>query len=432
MVLRAMAETGFISGGRRRAGVARAGADRGARARVRGAVLRRLPHAGDGRSGPRRRARSTSTRRSTCTCSASRRTPSATGSPASTRSWRSASRASRRRRSSPSIPRTGEILAMVGGRSYNQSQYNRAISAKRQPGSVFKPFVYLAAFERAPGRRPHRHHAGDDRRRRADRVHLQRPALDAGQLRQRVRRADHAAPRARALAQHRDDQGRRVDRLRQRRRVLAQVRHRHAAEGLPVDRARRLRGDAVRDRHRLHRVPQRRHDPSAPRDRPASSTTARTSRSRSRRSKTVARKDTTYLVTNMMRSVLNEGTAAARARQRLHARRRRQDRHDQRPARRLVRRLHAGAADGGLGRARRQPAARPQRRAGGAADLDRSSWPAPWPATPARRSSVPEGIVFVDIDKDTGKLATPACPQVFREASSPAPSPPRLCPHSSF
>jgi penicillin-binding protein 1B len=38
---------------------------------------------------------------------------------------------------------------MVGGRSYNQSQYNRAVSAKRQPGSVFKPFVYLAAFERA-------------------------------------------------------------------------------------------------------------------------------------------------------------------------------------------------------------------------------------------------------------------------------------------
>jgi penicillin-binding protein 1B len=44
--------------------------------------------------------------------------------------------------------RTGDVLAMVGGRSYNQSQYNRAVSARRQPGSVFKPFVYLAAFER--------------------------------------------------------------------------------------------------------------------------------------------------------------------------------------------------------------------------------------------------------------------------------------------
>ena len=46
-------------------------------------------------------------------------------------------------------PRTGEMLALVGGRSYNQSQFNRAVAAKRQPGSVFKPFVYLAAFERA-------------------------------------------------------------------------------------------------------------------------------------------------------------------------------------------------------------------------------------------------------------------------------------------
>src|SRR5688500_17415443 len=46
-------------------------------------------------------------------------------------------------------PRTGDILAMVGGRSYNQSQFNRATSASRQPGSIFKPFVFLAAFERA-------------------------------------------------------------------------------------------------------------------------------------------------------------------------------------------------------------------------------------------------------------------------------------------
>jgi penicillin-binding protein 1B len=46
-------------------------------------------------------------------------------------------------------PRTGEILALVGGRSYNQSQFNRATASRRQPGSVFKPFVYLAAFEHA-------------------------------------------------------------------------------------------------------------------------------------------------------------------------------------------------------------------------------------------------------------------------------------------
>jgi penicillin-binding protein 1B len=46
-------------------------------------------------------------------------------------------------------PQTGEVLAFVGGRSYNRSQYNRVIASRRQPGSVFKPFVYLTAFEQA-------------------------------------------------------------------------------------------------------------------------------------------------------------------------------------------------------------------------------------------------------------------------------------------
>jgi penicillin-binding protein 1A len=42
---------------------------------------------------------------------------------------------------------TGAVRAMVGGRSYAGSQFNRAVTAKRQPGSAFKPFVYLAAVE---------------------------------------------------------------------------------------------------------------------------------------------------------------------------------------------------------------------------------------------------------------------------------------------
>jgi 1A family penicillin-binding protein len=45
-------------------------------------------------------------------------------------------------------PETGDILAMVGGRNYNASPYNRAVRSRRQPGSAFKPFVYAAALDR--------------------------------------------------------------------------------------------------------------------------------------------------------------------------------------------------------------------------------------------------------------------------------------------
>jgi penicillin-binding protein 1A len=41
----------------------------------------------------------------------------------------------------------GAVRAMVGGRNYSESQYNRAVTARRQPGSAFKPFVYLTALE---------------------------------------------------------------------------------------------------------------------------------------------------------------------------------------------------------------------------------------------------------------------------------------------
>ena len=60
-------------------------------------------------------------------------------------------------------PASGKVVALVGGRSYGRSQYNRVTQARRQPGSTFKPFVYLAAFEAgliAAGR------ADADRRRR--------------------------------------------------------------------------------------------------------------------------------------------------------------------------------------------------------------------------------------------------------------------------
>jgi penicillin-binding protein 1A len=53
-----------------------------------------------------------------------------------------------------SMTTDGALRALVGGRSYDESTFNRAIEAKRQPGSAFKPFVYLAALE-------HGHKPGD-------------------------------------------------------------------------------------------------------------------------------------------------------------------------------------------------------------------------------------------------------------------------------
>ena len=78
---------------------------------------------------------------------------------------RAAERAVRQGTSRPSLrgaeaalvaidPRTGEVLAMVGGRDYGSSQFNRAVDAHRQPGSAFKPIVALTALERRNDKPP--------------------------------------------------------------------------------------------------------------------------------------------------------------------------------------------------------------------------------------------------------------------------------------
>ncbi len=82
-------------------------------------------------------------------------------------------------------PSTGQVRALVGGRDYQTSQFNRAIFARRQPGSAFKPFVYLAAH----ASRSHETvlHGGHDRRGlaadRAGRPRRVEPAELRGQLR---------------------------------------------------------------------------------------------------------------------------------------------------------------------------------------------------------------------------------------------------------
>ena len=69
----------------------------------------------------------------------------------------------------------GAVRAMVGGRNYAESQFNRAVTAKRQPGSAFKPFVYLTAIE-----------SGIDARDDAAGCADQRQGLEAGELHPRI------------------------------------------------------------------------------------------------------------------------------------------------------------------------------------------------------------------------------------------------------
>ena len=47
-----------------------------------------------------------------------------------------------------SLDTDGAVKALIGGKSYEESQFNRAVTARRQPGSAFKPFIYLTALER--------------------------------------------------------------------------------------------------------------------------------------------------------------------------------------------------------------------------------------------------------------------------------------------
>ena len=257
-------------------------------------------------------------------------------------------------------PRTGEILSFVGGRSYNQSQYNRVVS-RRQPGSVFKPFVYLTAFEQAA---------------REGRTDITPATItldeqETFEFDEQVWTPENYEKKYHGPVTYRYALAQSLN--------LGTI---HVAQAAGYDNVAALwkklgvgnppkpypsialgvfeatpyeiataytlfpNGGTVRPLGHL-RMDERRQG----RDEEAEGGL-----------EPIARADTTYLVTDMMRSVLNEGTAAP-GEHGLHARRGRQDRHDQRPARRVVRGLHARAAHGRVGRPRRQRAARPHRRA---------------------------------------------------------------------
>lgn len=327
-------------------------------------------------------------------------------------------------------PRTGEILALVGGRSYNQSQYNRAVSARRQPGSVFKPFVYLAAFERAAdeGRtdltpattvidEPTEFSYGDE-------IYQPRNYENEYDGEITFRRA-LALSRNVAAVKVADATG--FDRVAALWRRVGQGSPARpypsialgAFEGTPLEIAAAFtlfaNGGALRPLQGIARI-----------DQEGRSTVPAAGESRR-----VAREDSTFLVLNMMRSVLNEGTGAgARA---------------------------AGFAADAAGKSGTTNDLRDAWFVGLTPELLTVVWvglddnqPLGLSGTQAalpiwtafmkravgnRRGSefaVPDGIVFVDVDRDTGKLAAPGCPRLFREAFRSGEEPGEICTLHTF
>ena len=198
------------------------------------------------------------------------------------------------------IVRVDEILARRkrqragAGRAHRgRSPHRRGARARRRP--LLQPVavqprgrgeataglglqaVRLPGCLRARGRRgPQRHHAGHARDGRADDVRLRR-GVEPEQLRGRVRRGDHVPARAGDVAQHRDDPRRRARRASTTsRRLWEQHRRRRAAARVSRDHARRLRSVAVRHRHRVHHLPERRRAAAAARAGPRGERGART------------------------------------------------------------------------------------------------------------------------------------------------------------
>jgi penicillin-binding protein 1B len=322
-------------------------------------------------------------------------------------------------------PRTGDVLALVGGRSYNQSQFNRVINARRQPGSVFKPFVYLAAFEHAMAEN------------RTDltpaTVVLDEPTTftfndqpwDPGNYEGEY---DGPITLRRALALSRNiatikvaettgygevaSLWRRVGTGTSPRPYPAIALGVFEATPFEIAGAYTLfaNGGTMRPLRAIRRLVSGGQDVQL----------------RTAAPKTIARRDTTFLVTNMMRSVLNEGTGASA---RGHgfssdAAGKSGTTNDLRDAwfvgftPELLTVVWVGLDDN-----------QPLGLSGTQAALP--IWTTFMVRALAGRDSptfqAPEGIVFVEIDRDTGLVAGPTCPRVFSEAFIPGTEPHQAC-----
>jgi penicillin-binding protein 1B len=337
--------------------------------------------------------------------------------------------ARRRRRAQAALiaidPRTGEVLALVGGRSYNQSQYNRAVSARRQPGSVFKPFVYLAAFERAQAE-------GRSDVTPATVVFDEPTAFTFNEQSWTPNNYegeyDGPITLRRALALSRNIATVKVAEATGYGEVAALWKRVGAGtpprpypsialgvfEASPYEIATAYtifpNGGTIKPLRQISRLIAGGKDlqvqTSAPR--------------------TIARPDTTFLVTNMMRSVINEGTAAgARAAGfSLDAAGKTGTTNDLRDAwfvgftPELLTVVWVGLDNNQpLGLSGTQAALPIWTTFMTRALSGRGSTP----------FSIPEGVAFVDIDRDTGKIAASSCPRVFREAFITGTEPRDVC-----
>jgi penicillin-binding protein 1B len=322
-------------------------------------------------------------------------------------------------------PRSGDILAYIGGRSYGQSQFNRPLNARRQPGSAFKPFVYLAVFESA---------AADGR---TDLT----PATVVDDEPSTIAFDDQAwTPR------NYEDQ---YDGPITLRRALANSRNVgtvRAAELVGFDKVanlwKRLGSSTapkpypsialgVFEATPVEVAAAYTVFPNGGETRPLRAIARLESDGVELPLKTpapvrIARADTTFLVTSMMRSVLNEGTAAsARALGFAHdAAGKTGTTNDLRDAwfvgftPELLTAVWVGFDDN-----------QPVGLSGSQAALP--IWTRFMMAALAGRPSVgfepPPGISFVEIDRDTGKLAQPACPRVLTEVFLAGTEPMEAC-----
>jgi penicillin-binding protein 1B len=323
-------------------------------------------------------------------------------------------------------PRTGEILAFVGGRSYNQSQYNRAVASRRQPGSVFKPFVYLTAFEQA----------ASDGRTDITPASIVDDEPETFEFDDQVWTPEnyektydgwityrHALAHSRNLATIHVAQAAGYDRVAAFWKKLGLGTPPKAYpsialgvfEATPYEIATAYtlfpNGGAVRPLKHMMKIT------SGGKD---------VTKKQSNEPRIVARPETTFLVTNMMRSVLNEGTAAS-ARSSgftLDAAGKTGTTNDLRDAwfvgftPELLTVVWVGFDDN-----------QPVGLSGSQAALP--IWTAFMTRALAGHQSIPfetpDGISFVDIDPDTGKIALPGCPRVFREAFRAGTEPVQAC-----